>query len=89
MSAVDIRVADPILPYIDTALDTVGAAEILRKPDLDQPGTSILTLDAPDAPAGARTMTFSLAFATDRPAYVSSVTYFDESGAVIKTVAYP
>lgn len=88
MSAVDIRVADPILPYIDTALDTVGATEILRKPDLDQPGITILTLDATNAPVGARTMTFSLAFATDRPAYVSSATYFDENGADIKTVAY-
>lgn len=88
MSAVDVRVADPLLPYIDAALDAIGATEILRKDDLDQPGITILTLDAPDAPAGARTMTFGLAFATDRPAYVSSATYFDENGADIKTVAY-
>lgn len=89
MTAVDIRVANPLLPHIDTTLEAIGATEILRKDDLDQPGITILTIDAPDAPAGARTMTFGLAFATDRPAYVSSATYFDESGADIKTVAYP
>lgn len=89
MSAVDIRVADPLLPYIDATLATIGVAEILRKEDLDQPGITIITLDAPDAPADARTMTVGLAFATDRPAYISSATYFDEYGADIKTVTYP
>jgi len=89
MAAVDTRVADPLLPHIDTTLEAVGATEILRKPDLDQPGITILTLDMPDAPASAHTVTFDLAFTTDRPAYISSATYFDENGADIKTVAYP
>ena len=89
MPAVDVRIADPLLPYVATTLGAIGATEILRKPDLDEGGITILTLDIPDAPAKARTMTVDLAFATDRPAYISSATYLDENGADIKTVAYP
>src|SRR5690606_35165854 len=55
----------------------------------DQPGITILTVNAPAAPYGACTMTVDLAFAADRPARVSTATYCDEGGAQTKTVTCP
>lgn len=89
MTTVDIRVADFLLPYYETALQTIGGAEIERLPDPEDANIVVVTVDMPEAPAEARTMNADLTLTTDRPAHIQSATYRDANGEKLKTVTYP
>lgn len=89
MTAVNIRVAEALLPFFETAFQTLGATEIDRIADATDGTIIIVTVDMPGAPAEAHTMNADLTFATDRPVHIKTATYLDAHGAELGTVTYP
>lgn len=89
MPAVDIRVAEFLLPHYETALQALGGTEIERTPDPTDAIITVITVDMPGVPAEARTMSADLTLTADRPAHIQSAVYLDAHGAELATVTYP
>lgn len=89
MTAVNIRVAEALLPFFETAFQALGATEINRTVAPDDAYLTIVTVDMPGAPAEAHTMDADLTFATGRPVHIETATYLDVRGTELATVTYP
>lgn len=86
MPAVDLPVADDLLPYFEAARTAIGGRETGRRPDQYNPGVTLVTLDMNDAPAEARTMEVVLERGLHQGSRILSITYCDADGRQVLTV---
>lgn len=86
MAAVQLAVANELLPHFETIRTHIGGPEISRRPSQDADDVTIVTLDMDEASDQAAIMEIALQHVHGKGSRILNVTYYDIGGRALATI---